>query len=247
MNTKETIEKTICRVIREMDIEHLFGEPIFGYSAADDPQYAALSEIVKDEILLPREIMPSAQTVVSFYIPFTRQTVQANRKAETSAREWALSYSRCNDIINEACEHVIAELIAQGCQAATFRATYGFDAETFHTAWPHKSAAVISGVGKFGKNRLVITRKGCAGRLGTIFVEDKLEPTPPIEEELCLAYQGKHCDACVKNCPVMALTEHDIAKHPCYDRCLEQLERYPDIPSCDSCGKCSLGPCAIFD
>ena len=175
MDYQKLIEESICQVIKEMDTEHLFGEPIFGYSAADDPQYATLSQIVKDDILTPLEIMPNAHTVVSFYIPFTRETVQANRKAETSAREWALSSSRCNDIINESCNRTIEKLEAEGCQASTFKATYGFDAQTFHTAWPHKSAAVISGVGKFGKNRLVIT-KGLRRPVGYHFCGSKAAP-----------------------------------------------------------------------
>lgn len=71
--------------------------------------------------------------------------------------------------------------------------------------FPHKTAAVMSGLGWIGKSALFISRDyGPRVRLGTILTDMEL----PYEES---EYKGScgECNKCVTSCPAMALTGND--------------------------------------
>jgi len=41
------------------------------------------------------------------------------------------------------------------------------------------------------------------------------------------------------------LAENDLfARHSCYERLLAVDASFPDLATCDVCGKCAVGPCA---
>jgi epoxyqueuosine reductase QueG len=110
----------------------------------------------------------------------------------------------------------------------------------FTSNWSERHTAYICGLGTFGLSRGLITARGIAGRLGSIITTLPLEPTPR-------SYTGLYdncinCGACVRNCPVGAISAERGKRHPpCsafLDRVTEKHKpRY-------GCGKCQVKvPC----
>jgi epoxyqueuosine reductase QueG len=65
-----------------------------------------------------------------------------------------------------------------------------------------RRAAVRAGLGSYGENGLLVTKKfGAAVRLSGIVTEADLEANSPLDEDLC-----DHCMRCVKSCPSGALS-----------------------------------------
>lgn len=244
MGLAARIENRIKEIVSRAQGETPYREPLVGFASAQDPLFRELKTIIGPHHLLPEDLLPEAQTVVAFFIPFGEEVISANRKAEGVAREWALAYVETNRLIGDICREMQAWLGQEGIGVVYQQATHNFDPVNLQAAWSHKSAAVIAGLGRFGHHRLVITRKGCGGRFGSFVIDAEITPSPRLEEELCLYKKGSKCLYCVKACPVNALTEQGLDKEACYRRLLEVAETFQNLGLCDVCGKCSLGPCA---
>lgn len=77
----------------------------------------------------------------------------------------------------------------------------------------HKSLAMLAGIGRYGKNSLMVSPKhGPWLRLGVVVTDAPLEPDEPLGEDLC----GR-CTRCMRACPAGAL-EKAYSVDP--DRCL---------------------------
>ncbi len=235
---KEEIVKLIKESVLMSDPNNDFREPIVGFSSADDPLYIKLKEIVGPEVLSPKEILPEALTVISFFVPFSEQIVVSNRKENTASHEWAKSYLNANELINETSEKLINYLNEKIIKATTIKSTHTYDEETLKSAWSHRSAAFIAGLGKFGVNRMLITKKGCAGRFGSVIISEKITPDKRTKEEYCMHYNNLSCLNCVYSCPTEALKVNGFDKFKCHDKLLENAEEHKDMGLCDVCGKC---------
>lgn len=243
---RQTITAFITDALRTNNPNGFFRDPLVGFSSASDPSYASLKTIIGDHHLLPRDILPEGKTVISFFVPFARFVSRGNRTGEVS-REWALAYIECNAFINSVAKDLIDFLAARSILAATVKSTHNFDTVTFQTAWSHKSAARISGIGTFGRNRLLITPRGCAGRCGTVITSEELQPDKIRRKELCLFYTTGKCSHCIDKCPEKALGNDAIDRTACYARLMATDSMYPEYETCDVCGKCSTGPCAYYE
>ncbi|EGO64969.1 4Fe-4S binding protein [Acetonema longum] len=66
-----------------------------------------------------------------------------------------------------------------------------------------RHAAIAAGLGTFGRHNLVVhPRFGTRVNFVSIITDLELEPSPKIEQDLCI-----HCNLCVNNCPVKALEQ----------------------------------------
>src|SRR4030042_2525740 len=80
-------------------------KPLVGFASADDPLFSKLKEVVRPSHALPRELLPSARTVVGFFIPFETALQKENEKAGFyPARSWAVAYVEKNRLIRELAE-----------------------------------------------------------------------------------------------------------------------------------------------
>ncbi|HZD87740.1 MAG TPA: tRNA epoxyqueuosine(34) reductase QueG [Gaiellaceae bacterium] len=85
-----------------------------------------------------------------------------------------------------------------------------------------REAAVRSGVGFYGKNTLLITRRhGSWVVLGTLVTDVEIEPTPP------LALDCGECRLCIDACPTGALDEPGTLDAT---RCLSYWTQAPEAP-----------------
>lgn len=238
MNIKQEIIEFISNFLLESDSKEVFGDPIVGFSSAEDPLYMELKNIVGYHHLLPQDILEDARTVVSFFLPFSRDVVSSNRNSSEVSFQWANSYIIANSLINEISCSLIEYLGEKGINAATVKATHTYDEKTLTSGWSHRSAAYISGLGKFGINRMLITEKGCAGRYGSVIISCDIQPDEIPDEEYCIYRKTGKCQLCIDACPVSALHIDGFDRFTCHDRLLKNAEKFKDIGLCDVCGKC---------
>lgn len=247
MSLSADIEKAIAEITAKADSEGFYREPLVGYSSPSDPRYLDISRLTGWPCLHPLEMMADTGTVVSFFIPFSKKVVEANRRSEQVAETWAASYLHSNQLILQLEKELIALLKPMNIKAAGVPERYDYDPTTIQSAWPHKSAAAIAGLGSFGLNRMLITQRGCAGKLGTLFISEEIPPSPPFNGELCLFLKKGRCGHCLKSCPQQALSERHFDRFKCNERLLRVAESFRHLGFCDICGKCNVGPCAIME
>ncbi len=112
--------------------------------------------------------------------------------------------------------------------------------EAYRGVFPHKTAAVLSGLGFIGKNALFITPEyGSKIRLATVLTDMPLTAEKPVMEPLCGS-----CEICKNACPAGAITgdlySYGAERKTIFDarRCSEHMKTYKDIGRGAVCGLC---------
>ena len=112
--------------------------------------------------------------------------------------------------------------------------------EEYRGVFPHKTGAVMSGIGFIGKSGVLITNKyGSFVRLATVLTDMPLEPTGEVQTSKCGA-----CMICRDACPGHAITGKEyIPGNPRSDildakKCSEHMKTYRNIGRGAVCGIC---------
>jgi epoxyqueuosine reductase QueG len=254
MDLREEITQFISTKTEEANQGDFYRPPLVGFSSASDPLYAKIEETVGPHHLRPAAILPEVKTLVSFFLPFSKKIVKANlREPDVPAREWIDSYTHANNLIDLISQGLVALTTSKGLKAALVGATQHYDEKddekTLRAPWSHRSAAFVAGLGRFGLNRLLITPVGGAGRYGTVFISEELTPSLRPAEELCLFWKNGSCRYCLEHCPVRALGDgpDEFDRQACKQNLLAIASCSRDLNQPQVCGKCAVGPCAIFD
>ncbi|MBW2342159.1 MAG: epoxyqueuosine reductase [Deltaproteobacteria bacterium] len=104
----------------------------------------------------------------------------------------------------------------------------------------HKHAAQAAGLGKFGKNSLLITPEfGNRVQLVSVVTNLNLEPDPLVEDKLC----PSKCIICIESCPVKAITNgQQVNQRVCRSHMFLKLPKGQIIYVCRECRKvCPVG------
>lgn len=244
LNLAEKVEELINRQIDNAKTITQYRKPLIGFASAHDSLFDQMKEIIGPHHLHPTELLPNAETVIAFFLPFDETIITANRKGPKIAREWAVAYIETNKLIETISSELKNELASLGINVVTQPATHNFNEQDLTASWSNKSMAYVAGLGTFGINHLLITKAGCAGRFGSTVISAKIPASPRPSIENCLYLRNSKCQFCVKNCPTGALTLEGLNKQRCYTQLLEVDKLFPDLGLCDVCGKCAAGPCA---
>jgi len=243
-------EKFVAGEPVRLGIEGFWQTPLL-VSAPIDGRFDILPQIAFDEHLHPHELLPTAKSVVIFFIPFKRELVKENKKGDRPCRNWGLAYVKTNDLINRLSQAIEELLAGKGFKSGLTPATHNFDEDILMARWSHKHLAHLANLGRFGTHHMLITPAGCSGRLGSLVTEADLGEHPLIDiDEACLLKAGKKCGKCVDACPVNALHENGFERRICWNRLNENrdtLDYFSDLPdSTHVCGKCAaLVPCSF--
>jgi epoxyqueuosine reductase len=221
----------------------IFEAPLIAAATANanDPLFTTLKDpaAVGSHHLLPAEWLPSARTVIAYFLPFTPAVRQANRGQGDPATEWL--YGRIEgQVFNNALSRFLADKLAAAGYAAAIPAQDArFAVSSRRSNWSERHVAFIAGLGTLSLNCSIITAKGAAGRLGSVITDLALEPTTR-------AYSDKyeycsHCGACIRRCPPQAIDEAGKSHPVCSDYLDSILARFKPRYGC---GKCQTGvPC----
>ncbi|MEW5815731.1 MAG: epoxyqueuosine reductase [Spirochaetota bacterium] len=96
----------------------------------------------------------------------------------------------------------------------------------------HKHAAQAAGLGRMGKNSLLITPDyGNRVLLVSIITDVKLEPDPVIKDDLCI----EGCSECIEACPAKAVAPGHINQKLCRTRLTVKLPRGQEVYGCWEC------------
>lgn len=249
---KETIESAIQSFIHnyaEMNsCKSDWDTPLIAYAAADDPLFAKLKEVISPNHGMPSDFLPEAKTVITYFIPYARDISLSNHNHVFPSEEWSTAYVETNQLIIDLNIFVNQEMEKAGYQSTILPPTLNFDRKLLISDWSHRHAAYIAGLGTFGLNHMLITAKGCTGRLGSIISDVKIDPTPRPDYEFCLNKFNGTCSLCIERCPQGALTPGHLDRHSCF--LIQQYNDwfYHNDDTALNCGKCSTGiPCAFIN
>ena len=231
-------------------IESIWQTPLMT-CAPIDARFDALPKIAADDHLHPHDLLPTAKSVVVFYIPFTRKLVEENKPGDRPSEGWGLAYVRTNDLISRLSAELSGLLERAGYQTELTKPTHNFDQTKLMARWSHKHLAHLTNLGRFGIHHLIITPVGCTGRFGSLVTEAELgEHSVMDAEEACLVKAGKKCGKCVTACPIDALSEEEFDRKGCWQRLRDNhdtLDYLAVLPkSTNVCAKCAaLTPCSF--
>lgn len=233
----------------------IFEIPIWGFASSDDDYFTLLKkpEGIGEHFSTPKEWLPQAKSVLSFFLPFTDVVKNSNRREKQwPSEEWLHGRIEGQVFINKLCIYLQAQLINAGYNSLVptldkrFWSKSALNKNTPHpeasftSNWSERHVAFIGGLGTFGLSKGLITSKGMAGRLSSIITELHL-PSRKREYENIYEYCSK-CGACVKKCPANAISIDKGKNHIiCSDFGNTIHEKYKPRYGC---GKCQTGvPC----
>ncbi len=235
--------------------EKIFEAPILGFCDAHDKSFEILKEpeVVGCHFRYPREWLPTAQTVISIFLPYSEAIKSSNREQKIwPSMGWVIGRVEGHQLFQNLLLHLQANLKTAGFETVIPTMDQKFfsiaepteelcgDPLSFTSNWSERHIAYLSGLGTFGLSKGLITKKGVAGRFGSLVTELKLEPNKQhykIYNDYCL-----ECGACIKQCPVNAISIKEGKDHRLCSIFLKKTAekfnpRY-------GCGKCQVNvPC----
>ena len=239
----ETIERYLDRFCRDNELDPVWGEPIVGFGDARSPRFQELRTVVHPEHYLPEDILPGATTVVSYYLPFTKDVARSNISGDLASPEFAYPVALTNSIAMELADEV-----------ATAIRAYDYEAEVpdgsriegdIVSRWSQRHVAHICGMGTWGINNMLITSSGSCGRFFSVVTNLDVEPDPVPEVERCSYRRDGSCGVCMQKCRVHAITPGGFDRWACDRNGDAARARYGGL---NVCSKCIVGmPCSFRD
>ena len=116
--------------------------------------------------------------------------------------EYAQHYRDINSKLDSLTTPLVQELNEEGFKARAIPASKRYSQRKLAAEFPHKTAAILSGLGWIGRSALLISfDHGPRVRFGTVLTNAPLEVDTPQRTSNC-----KNCRACVIACPAKAIT-----------------------------------------
>ncbi|MBP2632283.1 MAG: iron-sulfur cluster-binding protein [Firmicutes bacterium] len=259
--TTNIIQSYVCEYQKNSDITAKWGEPLVGFADANHPDVFKLKELISEQHVMPSEVLQEPTIIIAYFVPFTKELADTNKVTGDSASpEWARTYEETNEMFGRLNQYLIEELKKMGYEAGVSKEATTFDRKSLISHWSQRHIARIAGLGTFGINNMLISKKGCCGRYSTVVTNLDVVPDKPMEEEYCLYKSKGVCGVCVKHCPSGALTFKGFNREKCFQVCLKNAELYKDFGSSyleqtgmnansagsEVCGKCVVNvPCSF--
>ncbi|MEI6205424.1 MAG: hypothetical protein WCP20_01445 [Desulfuromonadales bacterium] len=242
------VKKDFRNALPEGDNPPIWDTPLIGIASADDPLIERFQdpEVVGPGHRLPYEWLPGARSIISVFLPFTRQITENYTKEQRySAIEFSSGKWNGSKFLNVVRRALIRFAEQHNAAAVAPNIDPRYDSDGWLPFWSERHIAFAAGLGTFGLHQNFISEKGCLGRLCSIITTLKLVPTERKYTDAygyCLyAFDGS-CHACIKRCPTGAIS--DIGKLPGICETHGNKEHFKEW-SYGSCGHCStLIPCS---
>ena len=244
-----------------------YEEPIIKFADTEDPLFEEYKKIIGEHHFSPKEAFELAfgegsykgGTVISVVLPINEKTRKSNRlQKKLASKEWALTRTFGDEIFIRG----FAKYLENYLSKMGHRTIAPYYSEWFKihvdgsgptSNWSERHIAYVAGLGTFSINHAFITEKGIAVKLISVVSELKLAPDVRIAKnhtENCLLCSKGICGACIKRCPVNAISKEGHDKIKCYKyvygtESSKLAESYGASPKAGSgCGLCQTGvPC----
>ncbi len=240
--------------------DHWFDEPIVQFASADDPLFKEYKEIIGQYHLTPKEIFElslgtgsyQGGTVISVVLPINEKIRESNgRQTIWPSKEWALLRTHEKKYFAD-----FTNFLKDLLQSRGYRSVAPCHSEWFKMVnepkgpssnWSERHIAYAAGLGTFSINDAFITEKGIAVELLSVVTELKLTPDrreAKNHTENCLLCSKGICGACIKRCPVNAISVEGHDKIKCYnyaygEEAKKLAESYGGNPAVGAgCGLC---------
>ena len=231
-----------CNRIPKLGGIRIYDDPILGVASGDDPLFLQLkeSDAVGAFHHTPRECFAKAESVISYFLPFSRDIRISNRTGDaTPSLGWL--YGRIEgEAVNNDVRRVLANCLADsGGQTVIPPFESTFKIVERKSNWSERHVAFIAGLGTFSLSKSLITEKGCAGRFGSVLTNLPFQPTARKYRDV---YEYcSMCMACAKRCPANAIDRAGKRHQPCADFLDTTMKRFAPRYGC---GKCQTNvPC----
>ncbi len=188
----------------------------------------------------PEDLLPDAKTVIVCAKRFPNSVVM-ERPATSYHNMMTISYNQL-DLIAYKTAIYIEQRGGIAIPVPASEPYYDWNPDEVHGRGDlsHKHAAQAAGLGRLGKNSLLITPEfGNRVQLVSVVTNLNLEPDPLIENELC----PPKCLLCIKSCPVKAIrNEQQVNQRLCRSYMFLKLPKGQIIYGCRECRKvCPIG------
>lgn len=239
----DTIRRFLDRYCRENEIESVWGDPIVGFGDARSPMFDELKTIVHPDHYTPEEVLPGARTVVSYYIPFSKDVAHSAISGGSVSPEFAYACVLTNNIIGELADAVETDIRALDYEAKMPENICRLDGDIV-SRWSQRHVARICGMGTYGLNNMLITDSGCCGRFYSVVTTMEIEPDPIPQEERCLYRKDGSCGVCMQRCRVNAIAPGGFDRWSCDKDGDSSRQAFGVF----ACAKCIVGlPCSFRD
>lgn len=161
----------------------------------------------------PCDVLPNCKSVVVFAMKFLTGTIQCNS---------TVPYTIVKNILSERMDNISVQLCQDLEDKGAIAIPTGTNGPTEYDILTNRSrnivsakhCAVAAGLGKIGKNTLLITPQlGNMVWLSVILTNLELNPDPTMTGSPCPI----DCDLCVNACPVHALGEPQMKQSECWN------------------------------
>lgn len=237
------------------DGSRVYDDPLVGIARADDPYFAEFKkpEVIGPFYRTPGEWLPGARTVISYFLPFSEAVRKSNYPEGAPSVDWLHARFKGETVNNDMKRFLVRLIENEGCRAVAPTLDQGFvQTKDFKSNWSERHAAFVAGLGTFGLSRGLITKRGMAGRFGSIVTDLDLAATErdyagPFD--YCMTLSGKaDCGVCAGRCPAHAISAKGKENPPCSDYLrvtdpLKEIRTSFGYPY-SACGKCQTRvPC----
>lgn len=233
---REEIKKYVltCKTNWSEEInDYWFDEPITQFALADDPLFEEYKKIIGEYHLTPREAFEltfgkgsyHGGTVISIVLPINERIRKSNGgQKEWPSKEWALLRTFQVSFFSELANFLVKFLNEKGYKAvAPYQSEYFKRVNEPKTGpssnWSERHIAYVAGLGTFSLNDAFITEKGIAIKLVSVVTDFEVAPDKRKAKdyrENCLFCSQGSCGACIKRCPVGAISKEGHDKIKCY-------------------------------
>jgi len=231
----------------------IFEEPILAIAEAGSPEFDTLKleHVIGEHFMAPQEWLPKAKSVISFFFPFTETIRNSNKvnmhypsngwlHGRVEGQVFLDSFSGfISEYLNERDFETVSPSIDERFRSNTDKDNMEIH-KLYTSNWSERHIAYVCGLGTFGLSKGIITEKGMAGRLTSIITE--LPVLPDKKEKKYYNEDCTMCGACIKNCPVNAISFKQGKNQEACSKFIELTlsENKPRY----GCGKCQIDvPC----
>ena len=224
--------------------EPMYEEPLIGVAAGDDPYFNFLKEHIGEFHWTPAEAFekkyndvpnPAKLKVISLIFPQTEETkAEQSKQRSFPCDNWIISRGEWEGMMREFGVKVEAALEKKGIRCVSIDLIEEFTrCESIKlgiaSTWSHRHAAFVAGMGTFGLSDGFISEKGKATRMTSLIVEADLDVNDRGDighYDWCLYFKSGICGACIRRCPIRAITEKGHDKDACLEYEDISIEKY---------------------